>query len=318
MSTLAPHIVHPAPPIPGPQELITYHGRPALKPSLYGWTVGLYIFAGGLAGAVQILATAADLMSLSSSRGIILSARVIALAGAIIGGILLIIELHTRQRFFNMLRIFRPTSPMSIGTYVLMNFGFWSLLALILDLFAVHSLALICGCLAAVAGWFMTTYPASLLAATSTPLWAAAPRSLAVRFASSAMATGAATLCIVALVLGSPPVRAFGTIAIAALAVEFIASMVAQQIYRRKGINGPLRDPPLGPLHSIGIQFCGEIVPIALYLMADLSVGRPAILLLIASLLVLGGGVLMRGLMFLAGNESARRPQDYFRFAREA
>ena len=105
----------------------TYYERPALKPSLYGWTVALYIFIGGLAGAAQIIATAIDLLGLPGSATLVLVGRCIALAGAIIGGILLIVDLDTKQRFYNMLRIFRATSPMSIGTYVLMSFGFWSL-----------------------------------------------------------------------------------------------------------------------------------------------------------------------------------------------
>ena len=105
----------------------TYHELPALKPSLYGWTVALYIFVGGMSGGIQILITAIDLLKIPNAETLILCGRAIALAGAILGGILLIIDLHTKHRFYNMLRIFRPTSPMSIGTYVLMSFGFWSL-----------------------------------------------------------------------------------------------------------------------------------------------------------------------------------------------
>ena len=44
-------------------------------------------------------------------------------AGSVVGAALLIIDLHTPTRFYNMLRIFRPTSPMSIGSYVLTSFG---------------------------------------------------------------------------------------------------------------------------------------------------------------------------------------------------
>jgi hypothetical protein len=293
----------------------TYYGRPALKPSLYGWMVALYIFVAGMAGAVQILVTVVDLLGAPESGGIILAGRALALAGAIFGGILLIIELHTRRRFVNMLRIFRPTSPMSIGSYVLMSFGLWSLAALIVELLGVRVLTLIFACLAAVAGWFMTTYTASLLAATSTPLWAAAPRSLAVRFAGSAFASGVAVLCIVAVALGTPLARPFGNFAIIALAVEFIASLAAQRIYRRRGVSGPLHDTPWGPLHRAGVLICGNLLPIALYRADDITSPNPGALAVIASLFVLAGSLLMRGLLFLAGNESASRPLDYFAFA---
>ena len=130
------------------EPIPTYYGRPALKPSLYGWLVALYIFIGGLAGAAQIIATIIDFLSVPDAAGVVLCGRVVALAGAVIGGFLLIADLHTKQRFFNMLRIFRPTSPMSIGTYVLMSFGLWSLAALVCEFFGPHWLTLIFGSLA--------------------------------------------------------------------------------------------------------------------------------------------------------------------------
>jgi len=88
-------------PIPasGAEPIPTYHGRPAVKPSLYGWTVAFYIFIGGLAGAAQIIATAADLLG-ARGGAVVLAGRVIALAGAVLSGILLIVDLHTKRRFY--------------------------------------------------------------------------------------------------------------------------------------------------------------------------------------------------------------------------
>src|SRR5262249_43558900 len=111
-------------PIPshGQAQPPTYYGQPALKPTHYRSLVGVYIFISGLPGAGRTAANAAEIGGTRGS-GIILAGRAIAVTGAVLGGILLIIDLHTRRRFYNMLRIFRPTSPMSIGTYVLMGFG---------------------------------------------------------------------------------------------------------------------------------------------------------------------------------------------------
>lgn len=294
----------------------SYYGQPALKPSLYGWMVAIYVFVGGLAGGAQIIATAADFMQVPDSAGVVLGGRVIALAGAILGGLLLIADLHTKRRFLNMLRIFRPTSPMSIGTYVLMNFGFWSLAALVCGFFGPHWLTLIFGALAAIAGWFMTTYTSSLLAATSTPLWAAAPRFLAVRFASSAMATAAAALCIIALVQQALPAAALANIALVALIIELIASIVALALYAANGVLGPLRKLPWGAVHLFGAQILGAAVPIALFILGDIG-GDSGVLFLAACACALAGGLVMRGTLFFAGNESARRPQDYFQFAEQ-
>lgn len=300
------------------KQIPTYYGRPAIKPSLYGWTVGLYIFVGGLAGAAQILATAADLLGVPDASGVILGGRVLALAGAIIGAVLLIVELHTKERFANMLRIFRPTSPMSIGSYVLVSFGFWSLAALIVELIGIHPLALAFGILAAISGWFMTSYTAAFLAATSTPLWASAPRSLSVRFAASAFATGAAALCLIALALDEGVSQPLSYVAIAALAIDLLASIAAELIYGRAGLTGLLREHPWGLLHLAGVQVAGLALPIALFVFGNLSNNGYGLYLLIGSLCTLAGGILMRGTVLLAGNRSAERPIDYFRFATAA
>lgn len=296
---------------------VTYYGRPALKPSVYGWLVAAYIFAGGLSAGIQIVATVAELLGMPSVAPVVLAGRAIVLAGAILGGILLIVDLHTPQRFYNMLRIFRATSPMSIGTYVLMTFGFFSLLALAFQLAGLRWVATACGIVAAIAGWGMASYTAALLSATSTPLWAAAPRLLGVRFASSAIASGAAALCIIAIGIAqnSGAARAFGYIAILSLAVELIASIFTHLAYRTRGVARPLEEYPWGALHLFGVQLIGRIVPIVLYLVSAFANVGTLVLPIVASLCVLAGDLLMRGSIMLAGNESAKRPQDYFRFA---
>ena len=243
--------------------------------------------------------------------------RAIALAGAIVGGILLIIDLHTKQRFYNMLRIFRPTSPMSIGTYVLMGFGFFSLVAFVVQAFGCDFIALICR----LPGGRHRLVDDDLYrrAARTRPrrrCGRRTPKLLAVRFASSAMATGAAAACIVALglALTSGLARAFGNLAALAVLVELIASLGSRFVLRGIGINGPLEELPWGPVHIVGVELFGAVIPFVLFILADFF--APAWpFSLAASICLLIGGILMRGTILLAGNELARRPQDYFRFA---
>ncbi len=298
-------------------EIPTYYGRPAVKPSLYGWIVAEYIYVGGLAAGIQIAVTVAQLLNLPGSWEVSFIGRAIALAGAILGGILLIVDLHTPQRFYNMLRIFRPTSPMSIGTYVLMGFGFCSLVAFVVQALGLDLIALIFGCFAGAFGWWMTTYTAALQGATATPLWAATPKLLAEHYSASAIATGAAAACLIALGTAPGPrmAVAFGNLAALALLVDMIAATGAWLIWRRLGIAGPLQERPWGPLYFGGVQIAGVAVPFALFILANFF-GPPVWFALPASALVLAGGLLMRGVIMLAGNESARRPEDYFRFAR--
>jgi formate-dependent nitrite reductase membrane component NrfD len=303
---------------PAVEALPTYYGQPAVKPSLYGWTVALYIYIGGLAAGLQIVVTVAQLLGIPESEPVAFAGRAIALTGAIAGGLLLIADLHTKQRFYNMLRIFRPTSPMSIGTYVLMAFGFWSLLAFIVQAFYLQLPAMVFGCLAGATGWWMATYTAALLGATATPLWAGAPKLLAVRFASSALATGAAAACLIAIGLapGSGMARAFGNLAALSLLIEFVSSLWSRAALSRMGEGSALLDLPWGPVHVLGVDLLGAVVPFVLFIVANFFVPIWAFALP-ASICALIGGLLMRGTVLLAGNKSACSPEEYFRFAGE-
>ena len=105
------------------EQGVTYYGLPSVKPSLCGGLVSGYMFVAGVGRSVQIIASAADLVGDPALAPIARNGRYIALGTTVLGGPLLIIDLHTPQRWYNMLRIFRKTSPMSIGTWVLMSFG---------------------------------------------------------------------------------------------------------------------------------------------------------------------------------------------------
>ena len=307
----------PAPPRGPAQEGVTYYGRPAIKASPYGWMVAIYIFVGGLAGGAQIVATAVDLMRGPASAATVLAGHAIALAGAILGGVLLIADLHTKRRFMNMLRIFRGTSPMSIGTYVLMSFGFFSLVALIAQLAGSAAAMRVSEALGALCGLMMTVYTAALLSATATPLWASVPIVLAPRFAASSTATAAAALWLCAWLAGDGDVRpALAILALISLAVDLASSLLAELRLRAADLDAPLHHRPWGPVHAAGVQLLGTALPIALYAVGTWAAAPTDLLCGVASWLALGGGVLMRGTILLAGNESAGRPQDYFRFTR--
>src|SRR5690349_3066140 len=120
------------PPIEPPWRGETYYEMAALKASPWDWKVSTYIFIAGLAGSAQIIATVADLAGGERARGIVRRGRHLALLAPLVGGPLLIADLHTPQRWYNMLRIFRRTSPMSIGTYVLSTFTLSSAAAALL------------------------------------------------------------------------------------------------------------------------------------------------------------------------------------------
>jgi len=326
-AALARRSEQPAPAVPRRDgEINTYYGRPALKPSPFGWMVALYIFEGGIAGAAQMIATIADCLGPPEARPLVRRGRYIAVGGAAAGAALLVADLRTPERFLNMLRIFRATSPMSIGTYILTSFGAFSALAalgqLVDDLGRPGArawprrLARIAQFPAALAGAGMTSYTAALLSSTSTPLWAAEPQLLAIRFASSSVASAAALLSLAGRRDGDTgQTAALDALATVAAGVELAAGLASDAGYRAKGVAVPLRKAPWGPVHRIAMV-AGSAAPISVYALSRLR-GRktsPRLALGPAVALIVGSFA-MRAVMLHAGNESAKRPRDYFRLA---
>jgi protein NrfD len=280
----------------------SYYGRPAVKASPYRWKVALYTFLGGLAGAVQVIVSLADLIDEKRHRDLIRKGRVIAAAnGALLGPALLIADLHTPQRWYNMLRIFRRTSPMSIGSYVLTAFGGFSALSLIPKIERLAQVP------AAMAGAGMASYTPALLAATATPLWSAAPRSLGAEFASAAFASGAAALLLVEDTKQLEHTALAGTLAYAG------AAYVASRVHKAKQVDRPLRRGRWAGVHRAGLALSIGL-PLACFALNVLS-GRNRQRSMLGAAGILGGVLLSRWARFEAGNASARSAPDYLRLS---
>jgi hypothetical protein len=207
------------------------------------------------------------------------------------------------------LRLIKPTSPMSLGSWGLVGFGASSTLTALLQFAAdrlrgcrLRRVARITQIPAALAGAFMSTYTASLLTTTSTPLWAVAPKSLAVRFASSAVASAAA-----ALGLGerNDRRRDLDSIAVAALAVELAATLTSEHAERQAGIDDGDKLPAAAAAVPLVLLLASLLLPGFL--------GRAASAL--GSVAVLGGGLAMRVDVLTEGDTSARQSHRSLRFA---
>jgi protein NrfD len=145
------------------------------------------------------------------------------LLGPTIGTLGLICDLHTPKRFYNMLRLFELTSPMSIGSWILAAFGNFSALTAAAEFLGMRPAARATQLPLVVTGAGLKTYTALLLSANNTPLWAAAPCATAVKFASSSVAAAAS-----ALSLGqgrSGVARDLDKVALAALVMELAATL---------------------------------------------------------------------------------------------
>ncbi len=302
----------------------TYYGLPSVKASHYGWLISTYFFVGGIAGGSQILATVADLSGRGKRRAVVRAGRYLALAGAAVSPVLLIADLHTPQRWYNMLRVFRKTSAMSIGSWTLAAFGTLSGLVAAGQLWEdvtgskrARRLARILGVPAALAGAMMSVYTGSLLASTATPLWSSTPRLLPALFGASAASTASAAISLTLQVTGASeeeqrPVERF---ALAAGAAELALAETTRRSWQEQGVDEPLREGPLGPALQVGAIGLGVVVPLAIHGYQALTGKRSRTASTVAALATLAGGFLLRSAVLFAGNRSARQPEANFRLA---
>lgn len=195
-----------------PIESQGYHGVPLLQEPHWNWLVTGYFFLGGISG------TSAAIAAWSSKNGSIGSAQLtriatyISLATLAPCPPLLILDLTRPARFHHMLRAFRPSSPMSMGTWGLTLFGVAvSLVGLlqVADDFLPANASPIRATplnfprrlllhLAGLSGLFVAGYTGVLLSATAVPLWSKRPALLGPLFLASAMSSGTAAVSAVA------------------------------------------------------------------------------------------------------------------------
>ncbi len=302
----------------------TYYGRPALKPAAWGWLVSGYIAVSGLSGGSQLLAALFQRADRQRSRGIVRNARFIGLAGSAVGAGLLIADLRTPQRFYNMMRIFRPTSPMSIGTYVLLSFSGATGVTVLGEVMRgpgrvgriADAAADMAQVPAAIAGAGLGTYTAALLSATSTPYWAAGPAHLGAHFASSSIATSAAALSIGERLGGRHDTAdRLDTVAAIATGAHLAVSVVSDWHHDMEEVGDVTRETSSGRERQLADLVIGGAVPLAAYATYRLTRKRSPGLAILGAAAIIAGGFLSRHATMRAGERSAERPRDYFRFA---
>jgi hypothetical protein len=203
----------------------SYHGQPIIKEPTWTWEIPCYFFAGGMAG------TSAGLAYLSGLRGedeLARRAWTVAAGGIGVSPLLLISDLGRPARFLNMLRMFKVTSPMSVGSWILSATGAATTVA------AAHAwlgifprLSRVARPVAATLGLPLSTYTAALIANTAVPVWHEARQTLPPVFAAgAAMSAGAAVAAV------TPPNHA-GAARRLALAGA-VAELAAHQVMHRR------------------------------------------------------------------------------------
>ncbi|MEV6418635.1 NrfD/PsrC family molybdoenzyme membrane anchor subunit [Streptomyces sp. NPDC051662] len=214
-------------------EFRSYYGRPVLKPPVWEWKIPAYLFTGGLAASSALLGAGADLTGRPALRR---ASRLGSFGALAASTYLLVADLGRPERFLHMLRVAKPTSPMSVGTWILVAFGPGSALAATAELLPASLRATLPGRLlrmaarpaglsAAVFAPGLASYTAVLLSQTAVPAWHEARREMPFVFTGSAAASGGGLGMLLAPVAEAGPARRLGA---AGAAAELVASRLIE------------------------------------------------------------------------------------------
>ena len=194
-----------------------------------------YLFLGGTAGMSATLSAGARLAGRRRLARRALVASVIAFLPC---APLLVWDLGRPARFHHMLRVFRVTSPMNVGTWILSAFGAALGVAATAEMAGSGMLAAPPGAAAGLLGPAVATYTGVLLANTSIPAWHGARRELPFLFAAGAAASAGAAACLLTPTDEAGPAR---RLAMGAALAEVV---IARLMHHRLG--------PLGSTYRSG------------------------------------------------------------------
>jgi formate-dependent nitrite reductase membrane component NrfD len=277
-------------------EYRSYYGRPVIKEPTWTWQIPWYLFFGGLAGGAATLAVAARA---AGNDELARRAHMVNVAAISISPALLVSDLGRPERFLNMLRVFKPTSPMSVGTWIVSASGTASGTAAACELVGrFRGLRDRMETVAAVLGPFLSTYTAALLSNTAVPVWSEARVELPFVFAgSSAASAGAATALVTAPRLAGPARR----LSVIGGALELASVEVME---KRLGFLGE-------PYHEGKAGAYGRAAKLATAAGTGLMAvaGRSRWRTSVAGALLLAGSVCTRWSAYHAGFQSARDPK---------
>jgi Polysulphide reductase, NrfD len=278
-------------------EWRSYYGRPIVKPPVWKPEIPFYLFTGGLGGASAGLAFLADA---SGNAELGRRAWAVSLTGLSVSPVLLISDLGRPSRFLNMLRLFKVTSPMSVGSWLLVACSGATAVAAA-DAWTGRVPApgaRVARGAAAVLGLPLSTYTAALLSNTAVPVWHEARAVLPFVFGSAAASSAGA-----AAVLVSPPEVAAPARRVAVGGA--VAAAVALQVmeHRLGPLVTPYRERAAGALRrtSVALTVSGTA------LVAARGNQRPAAVA--GAALMLAGTVCERWSIFRAGFQSAEDPE---------
>lgn len=279
-------------------------------PPHWHWLIVLYFFVGGLAGGCYFLAVLIDLFGRAEDRPLARLGYYIAFPALALSGLLLTVDLHRPERFWHMLiqsktflPMFKPWSPMSIGSWALAIFGIFSLISFVAALAEADRLrwppglrlrppgpvGAVLSVVGGLFGFYVAGYTGVLLAVTNRPIWSDTPL-LGMLFVVSAASISAALMILLAdrsrwTMPGVFALHRLDSWVVALELLVLIGVIISLGPVARAWLNA------WGLLLFLGVILLGMIVPLALHWRRDL-LGDSNVTA--AALLVIVGGFLLR------------------------
>ena len=276
----------------------SYYGNPIIKAPVWEErNIAGYLFTGGLAGASSLLAAGADL---TGRRRLARRARLGASAAIGVSLVALIHDLGRPARFLNMLRVFKPTSPMSVGTWILVAYTPMNVAASASDLLGRAPRAgRAAGVGAGLLGSAVASYTAALIADTAVPAWHEGWREMPFVFVGSAASSGAGLGLLAAPLAENAPARRMAILGA-------LGELAAVEVLERRGgiVAEPYHEGVAGSRlrASKALTAAGALGAATLARRSRLAAG-------VSGAALLAGSALSRFGIFAAGMASARDPR---------
>jgi Polysulphide reductase, NrfD len=275
----------------------SYYGRPVIKEPVWQAEIPMYLFTGGLGGASSVLSLVARA---TGHKHLAQRSIQIASAADAVSPLLLISDLGRPERFLNMLRVFKVTSPMSVGSWILAYTSTASSISAFLNTIGrLPRVAELSRLAAAGSGAPLAVYTATLLSDTAIPVWHEARKELPFLFGSSAVASAGAAAAIAVPPAEAGPAR---RLAVGGVLVENVLFKVME---KRLGM--------LGEPYSKGEAGTAKKAALGLTLGGAALIGalgrRSRLAAAAGGALVLAGELAVRWSVFKAGFQSARDPK---------
>ncbi|MFJ4207855.1 NrfD/PsrC family molybdoenzyme membrane anchor subunit [Paenarthrobacter sp. NPDC089675] len=291
-------------------EFTSYYGRPVVKPAPWGEDVAVYLFLGGVAGGSALLGLGGQLTGRPTLRR---NARLGSLAAVSVGAVALVKDLGRPERFLNMLRTFKVTSPMSVGSWILSAFSAGTAVTAVAEIDRMTGSRLPLGPLrkvlrtvegpagfeAAVFAGPLAAYTAVLLGDTATPTWNAAHEELPFVFVSSACLASAGLAMVTTPLQEAGPARKLAVLGV-------LGEVAAMKVMERR--MDPVAAEPLHQGKAGTMLKWSERLAVGGGL-GTLLAGRNRAVAAASGLALLAASALTRFGVFEAGLASARDPR---------